>query len=213
MRPSPGEWALFAYLLLVSAVTILAHITGQSVVQALASSPDDVAGARSWQLITSGLLAEGPLVPQVLATAVLGVVAIRLAGARVFWTAAILAHVFGTLLVYGGVWVAEVQDPSGMAVFVHAADFGVSLVWCAALGVLAAVAWWKTHPLRRWEWRLLAAGPPVALVGVTLFSGGLGRYEHVVAFALAAGIVYAARRWSSVGDRLRLVRFAGDGSR
>jgi len=213
MRPSPGEWALFAYLLLVTADTLLAHIMGRSVVHTLASSPDDAVGAQTWHLVTSGLLAEGPLVPQLLTTAVFGVAAIRLAGARVFWAAAIIAHVLGTLLVYVGVWVAEVQDPSGMAVLVHEADFGVSLVWCAALGVLAAVAWWKTRPLRRRVWWLLAAGPPVALVGVTLLSHGLARYEHVVAFALAAGVVYAARRWSSVGDRLRLVRFAGNVSR
>jgi hypothetical protein len=212
MRPSTGEWALIAYLIVVTAVTILGDIVGQPVLHALASSPDDVAAARLWQLVTSGLVAEGPLVPQMLATAVLGVVAMRLAGSGVFWYAAVLAHILGTLLVYAGVWIADAANPSGLAVLLHEADFGVSLVWCAALGVLAGVAWWKTRPLRRWAWRLLAAGPPLALLGVTLVSDGLARYEHVAAFALAVGVVYASQRWSSVGSRLRLLGPADDQS-
>lgn len=212
MRPSPAEWALLAYLVVVSAVTIVAHVVGQPLVHELASSPDDVTAARLWQLVTSGLLAQGPLMPQLLATAVLGVAAVRLAGGRVFWSAAVLAHILGTLLVYVGVWIADVENPSGMAVLVREADFGVSLVWCAALGVLAGVAWHKTRPLPRWAWRLLAVIPPVALLGVTLASEGLARYEHAVAFALAVGVVYAARRWSSVGDLLRLLRVSNERS-
>jgi hypothetical protein len=192
-RPSPAEWALVAYLLVVSALTILSHVTGESVVRTLASEPDDVATARWWQLITSGLLAQGPLLPQLLALAVLGVAAIRLAGGRLFWSAAILAHILGTLLVYAGVWTATAASPSRLAMLLHSADFGVSLVWCAALGVLAGVAWWKTRPLPRWAWRLLAAGPLVALLGATFVADGLAPYEHVVAFGLAAGLVYVSR--------------------
>ena len=109
LRPSPAEWVLFAYLAVVIAVTTLRYVMGHGVVDALASSPDDVAGARVWPLITSGLLADGPLWPQVVATAVLGVWAIRLASGRAFWAAAILAHVLGTLLVYAGVWVVDAQ--------------------------------------------------------------------------------------------------------
>ena len=211
-RLSPAEWALIVYLLVVSALTIAGHLGGLPVVKALASSPDEVAAARVWSLVTSGLLAEGPLVPQVVATAVLGVAAIRLAGGRVFWSAAILAHILGTLLVYAGVWIADAASPSGMGFLLREADFGVSLVWCAALGVLASVAWWKLRPLPRWSWRLLAVGPPLVLVGVTVVSEGLGLYEHAVAFGLAVALVYAARRWSSVGDRLRLFRLSDDRS-
>ena len=213
LRPSPGEWTLIAYLIVVCAVTIMGRIVGHPVVHAMASSPDDVASARVWPLVTSGLLVEGPFVPQVLATAVLGVTAIRLAGGRVFWSAAVLAHILGTLLVYAGVSIADAVSQSGMATLLREADFGVSLVWCAALGVLAGVAWWKTRPLPRWAWWLLAVGPPGALLGVTLVSNGLGFYEHIVAFGLAAGLVYAARRWSSVGDRLRLLGLFDDRTR
>ena len=201
---------LLAYLVVVAGVTVAAHAFGQSVVHALASSPDDVAGARLWLLVTSGLLADGPLVPQLLATAALGVMAIRLAGGRVFWSAAILAHILGTMLVYLGVWIADFADPSGMAVLAREADFGISLVWCAALGVLAGVAWWRTRPLRLGPDGPAGVVAPIAVVVVTVFSDGLARYEHVVAFALSAGVVYAARRWNSVGDRLRLLRLRGD---
>jgi hypothetical protein len=213
MRPSPGEWALIAYLIVVCTVTILGHIVGEPVVHAMASSPNDLAAARVWPLLTSGLLVEGPFVPQVLATAVLGVAAMRLAGGRVFWSAAVLAHIVGTVLVYAGVWIADAASQSGVASLLREADFGVSLVWCAALGVLAGVAWWKTRPLPRGAWRLLAVGPPVALLGVTLVSNGLASYEHVVAFGLAVGVVYAGRRWSSVGARLRLLTPSDDRSR
>jgi hypothetical protein len=209
--PSPAEWLLLGYLVVVAVATIVAREVGGSVVNALASRPDDVAAPQLWQLLTSGLLADGPLVPQLLATAILGVMAVRLAGGRVFWSAAILAHVLGTLLVYVGVWIADAADPSGMAVLAHEADFGISLVWCAALGVLAAVAWWRTRPLRRGAWVLLGVVAPLAIVVVTLFSDGLARYEHVVAFALSVGVVYAALRWRWVGDRLRLLGVRGAG--
>ena len=209
MRPSAGEWALIAYLIVVCAVTFLGHVAGRSFVEELASSPDDVAAARLWSLVTSGLLVDGPFVPQVLATAVFGVAAIRLAGGRVFWSAAILAHILGTLLVYTGVWIADAAIQTGVGSLLREADFGVSLVWCAALGVLAGVAWWKTRPLPRWAWVLMAVGSPIALTGVTLVSPSLALYEHLAAFCLAAAVVYAAQRWTSVGDRLRLQRLSG----
>jgi hypothetical protein len=189
-KPSPAEWTLIAYLFVVSGFTILSHVSGQSVVRTLASNPDDLTTARWWQLITSGLLAQGPLVPQLVALAALGIVAIRLAGGRLFWSAALLAHILGTLVVYAGVWVAAAASPSALATLLRSADFGVSLVWCAALGVLAGVAWWKTRPLPRWAWRLLAVGPAVALLGATFVADGLAPYEHVVAFGMAAGLVY-----------------------
>ena len=192
-KPSPAEWALIAYLLVVSAVTILSLVSGQSVVRTLASNPDDLATSRWWQLITSGLLAQGPLVPQLVALAALGIVAIRLAGGRLFWSAALLAHVLGTLLVYAGVWIAAAASPSALATLLRSADFGVSLVWCAALGILAGVAWWKTRPLPRWAWRLLAVGPAAALLGATFIADGLAPYEHVVAFGMAAGLIYFGR--------------------
>jgi hypothetical protein len=212
-RPSPSEWALVAYLVVVCAITILGRVIGDPFVQAIASSPDDVSSARLWALVTSGLLVDGPFVPQIIATALLGVAAIRLAGGRLFWSAAILAHILGTLLVYVGLWIVDAASQSGLGILMREADFGVSLVWCAALGVLAGVAWWKTRPLPRWAWTLLAVAPPVALVGVTLVSPGLAFYEHLVAFSLAAGMVYAARRWASVGDRLRLLPLSGDCAR
>ena len=81
-RPPPGEWVLFAYLAVVTGLTIAA---------------------------------EGWLGLQIAATAVLGVAAIRLAGGGVFWSAAIITHVAGTLLVYVGVWIADAMTPPGTA--------------------------------------------------------------------------------------------------
>jgi hypothetical protein len=203
LYPQPAEWILLAYLVVVAAVTVLGYSLGPSLIHALASTPDDIASARLWSLLTSGLLVEGPLAPQIVATAVFGVLAIRLAGGRVFWVAAILAHILGTLLVYAGVWIADAQNPSAVAALTSEADFGISLVWCAALGVLASTAWWRVRPLPPWARLVAAAGAPAVLVVVTLFSDGLARYEHAAAFLVAVGVVYAARRWTSVDRPLR----------
>jgi hypothetical protein len=192
LRPSAGEWVLFAYLAVVCVLTIL-HRTGAVDLRLLASTPDDVASARVWTLVLSGLVVQGAFAFQVVGTAVLGVLAIRLAGGRVFWTAAIVAHVFGTMLVYAGVWIAAaVTAPSSLSTEL---DYGISLVWCAALGVLAGVGWWGRPPLPMRARTLLAFVPALFIVAVTLDSEELARYEHVAAFVLAAAVVLITRNW------------------
>jgi hypothetical protein len=202
-RPSTGEWVLFAYLAMVTGLTIAAELLGWPDLHVLASSPNDIASGRLWSLLSSGLAAEGWLGPQVAATAVLGVAAIRLAGGGVFWSAAIIAHVAGTLLVYAGVWIADAvtpagaATPSGLAALASQADFGISLVWCAALGVLAGVGWWKTRPMTRLGRAVLCLLPPAALIAVTMVSDGLAFFEHIAAFALAVMVVLVDQRWGS----------------
>jgi hypothetical protein len=213
LRPaSPAEWVLVAYLAVVIAITVLSWALGETVVRTVATSPDDLGPSTMWQLVASGLLADGPLAPQIVATAVLGAAAIRLTSGRAFWSVAVIGHVLGTVLVYVGVWIADVASPSLVTALTRQADFGVSLVWCAALGMLAAVAWWRLRPLQRRTWLLLAFGAPLTLAVVTALSEGLARYEHVVAFALAVGLVYAGRRWRGLGRRLRLSVDARDGA-
>jgi hypothetical protein len=203
VRIRPSEWALFAYLAAVVVLTVVEELHGWSELHLLASSPDAVADGRVWSLLTSGLVAEGWLAPQVLATAVLGVAAIRLGGARVFWIAAAVAHVVGTLLVYVAIWLVDsaavpwAAAPSDFAKLAGQADFGISLVWCAAGGVLAGVGWWQGSSLSRPTRLALGILPVAALVVVTAASDGLAVFEHVVAFALAAGVVFVAGRWSS----------------
>jgi hypothetical protein len=205
--PSAGEWVLFGYLAVVCVLTILQR-TGDVDLRLLASTPDDVASARVWTLVLSGLVAAGPLVVQVAEIAVLGVLAIRLAGARVFWTAAIVAHLFGTMAVYAGVWIAAaVMAPSSLSTEL---DYGISLVWCAALGVLAGTAWWGRPPLHRRTRLVLAVAPALYMVVFVLDSDGLAQYEHAVAFVLATVVVLVTRSWPrSWGERSRTSVSAG----
>ncbi len=203
---------LFAYLAVVSVVTILSIIFGEQVLHVFATSPDEVARSGVWTILMSGLIVQGPAVSQIVATAVLAVIAIRLAGARVFWSAAVVAHLAATLLVYAGVWIADAATPGSGTPLSRELDFGISLVWCAALGVLAAAGWWSTWRLPPWLRYTLSLAPPAAIVVVTLGSDGLARYEHAVAFALAVLVVFVCRRWVSLGRRLRLLWLVSDGS-
>jgi hypothetical protein len=194
LRPSAAEWLLLAYLAAACGLTAYGHLAGGTALRRLASSPDDIALGRLWSLVSSFFLVQGPVAPQLVATALLGAAAIRLAGARVFWVATLLANVLGTLLVYVAVWIAATLSPNSVVALARETDFGVSLVWCAALGVLAIAAWRRPRSASPWARYLLFIGPPVAMVAVTLLSDGLARYEHVVAFGLAAGVAILGRR-------------------
>ena len=195
-RPSLPEWLLFAYLIAACVVTVYARLQGAATLRELASSPDDIALGRLGSLITSLFVIQGPLVAQVVATAVLGVAAMRLAGGRLFWLAALLASFFGTLLVYAAVWVAAAIDLASVVSLEREPDFGVSLTWCAALGVLAVAGVHRPRPQEAWLRYLLMVVPTTSIVAVAIISDGLARYEHVVAFALAAAVTYLGRRWA-----------------
>ena len=185
----------FAYLAAACGVTVYGRLSGHATLNLFASSPDDVALGRLSSLLGSFFLVQGPPVVQLVATAVLGVAAIRLAGAAVFWVATLLANIPGTLLVYAGVWIANIVSPASAARLASERDFGVSLVWCAALGVLAVAGWWRPWPALRWFRYLLQAGPVAAIAVVMLLSDGLSIYEHAVAFGLAAAVALLGRRW------------------
>jgi hypothetical protein len=197
-----GEIALVAYVTVAVAVTAAHHLYGVPDLAFFASSPNAVAQGRWWTLITSGLLITPPLMAlQVVALLALGFVDIRLCGARVFWTAAALAHFLGTVLVYCGVWIIGAAGLANVAAAASEPDFGVSLVWFAGIGVLAAAlasrAWSTTsRPVYR---SLLFAASIAIPIGVVRFDG-TAHYEHALALLLSAAVVLAPRRGhASVG--------------
>jgi len=192
LRPSVGEWVLFGYLAVACALTGLQR-AGDVDLHSLASTPDNVAAGNLLPIFLSALVVAGPMTVQVVETAVFGILAMRLAGARVFWTAAVVAHVLGTIVVYVAVWITDrVATPTNLSTQL---DYGISLMWCAALGVIAGIAWWGRRPLPRLVRLPLAIAPALFMVYVTLISSGLAHYEHGVAFALAAAVVLVTRRW------------------
>jgi hypothetical protein len=207
LRPTPWEWVLVAYLAAVCVVTILSAVLGDPVLQVFSTTAQEVAERGVWIILLSGLIVQGAVVPQILMTAALGTAAIRLAGGRVFWTAALVSHLLGTLLVYVGVWVVDAVTPGPVAL-ASELDFGISLVWCAALGVLTGVGWWSSWRLPPWARYGLSFGPPIVIIAVTLGSDGLARYEHALAYALAVFVVFLCRRWASLGRRLQIRNMA-----
>lgn len=160
----------------------------------LATSPARVAAGQLWPLVTSAFVIAGSPVVQIVATAVLLGAVVRLHGAGLFWLTAAAGHLGATLVTYAGVGVLWLVSRADVDSVVEVPDYGISAIWSAALGALAAGA--ATAP--RWRWPTLAASAVCLLVllAPTLFGGDLAGVEHVVAFVLGATVT----RW-----RLRAV--------
>ena len=186
-----GEIALVAYVLVAVGMTVAYHLFGMPGLDFFASSPDAVAQGRWWTLVTSGLLITPPLMAlQVVALLVLGFVDIRLCGARVFWTAAVLAHFLGTALVYCAVWLIGAAGLANVAAASSEPDYGISLVWFAGIGVLAAALArraWSADSRPVYRGLLLAAAIAIP-IGVVRFDA-TAHYEHVLALLLSAAVV------------------------
>ncbi len=184
------------YVTAVVSMTLLHHLLGVPGLDFFASSPDAVIHGRWWTLITSGFLITPPLMAlQVVALLILGFVDIHLCGARVFWTAVVLAHFLGTALVYCAVWLIGAAGLAHVDVVSREPDYGISLVWFAGIGVLAAAlgrrAW--SAGLRPAYRGLLFAAAIVVPLGVVRFDQS-GHYEHVLALILSAAVVLVPRR-------------------
>jgi len=210
-RLGGGEVALVVYVTAAVSLTLLHHLRGVPGLDFFAASPDAVTHGRWWTLITSGFLIVEPLMAlQVAAVLVLGFVDMRLCGARVFWTAVVLAHVLGTALVYCAVWLMGGAGLASMNAVARQPDYGISLVWFAGLGVLATAMGmraWAASPRRVYRGLLLAAAI-VALLITILFDGS-AHYEHALALPLSALVVLVMRRGGPAGQGRRSVRAPG----
>lgn len=187
-----GEWLLAVYVLVVIACTVAQLFLGPPVLHLLSSSPAALVHGRWWTLITSSFIIDGPKLPQVVAVLTLGAIAIYTGGAWVFWRVALAGHILGTLLTYLGLWLAWLANPSGWQRLINAPDYGVSLIWCAALGAIAAVAWRGTNRQAHFRPYLPATfiGCWLILFFITWLSVGLAAYEHDLAFILGYVIMY-----------------------
>jgi len=207
-RLGGGEVVLVAYVTVAVSITLFHHLRGVPGLDFFASSPDAVTQGRWWALVTSGFLIVPPLMAlQVAALLVLGFVDIRLCGARVFWTAVVLAHFLGTVLVYCAVWLIGATGLANMDTVSRQPDYGISLVWFAGIGVLAAALGkraWSAGPSPALRRLLLATATVVPLI-VVLFDRP-AHYEHVLALLLSASVVLVPRRGGHAGQGRRAVR-------
>lgn len=156
-----------------------------------------------WQLLTSGLVVDGPLLPQVAAVGVLGALGIYFRGSLIFWLTAALSHILGTIVTYVGVGIAWLVHPGWVEDLLEQPDYGISLIWCAAMGMVAAAAWLGPDSSRNMIFKpLIFTATLTILAAVTWFSVGLARYEHIAAFAIAFAIVMLTPQHRHIGRRL-----------
>jgi hypothetical protein len=182
--------AYLAAILLVAATRALA---GRPTTSALALTPDRLAAGKIWLLPTSGVIVDGPVLPQLAGVVPAVLVAERRLGGTFTGAVMVIAHVGATLLTYGtlAVFTGDADGAHNRSL-----DYGISAVWLGTLGALFTDA---LPAARRREPRALVVtgvGAAAFITGVSLFPL-LAATEHGFAFAigaLATGARAVARR-------------------
>ena len=205
-----GEVVLLVYLLVVVGVALVRAVSGWPSIGALASSPLLLWQGQWWRLLTSGLVVNGPPLPQLAVIGALGTLVIYFGGSWLFWRVAVAGHLLGTLVSYawfGMFWLAGRAEDTK---FLTDPDYGVSLVWSAGLGAFAAWAWigpkaGSWHPWRPW----LVVLAILIMFAVSMFSDDMAALQHIVAFTVGGAIISTAGRARALhNDRRPLVRAA-----
>ena len=182
-------------MLVVITIAILRATVGYPHISQLASSPAWIAHGQWWRLFTNAFVIDGPPVPQLVAIAVLGTLGIYMGGSWVFWSTAVAGHLLGTLIAYvgfAGVWL---NDRSLDARFITKPDYGVSLIWCSALGVFAALSWFGDKPGWRKPLHPMIVGITLAVMAVvTVYSDDMATIQHLAAYIIGFGIMAVADR-------------------
>ncbi len=187
---SAGEIILLVYLVTVIVIAIMRATVGYPTIAQFASSPELIAHGQWWRLFTSAFVIDGPPVPQLLAIGVLGTLGIYMGGSWVFWATAVAGHFLGTLIAYvgfAGIWL---NDRAIDARFLVDPDYGVSLIWCAALGVFAALSWFGDRP----GWRkplhpVVVFLTLIAISVVTFYSDDMATVQHLASYLIGFGIM------------------------
>jgi hypothetical protein len=198
-----GQLLLGTYIVVVVVVTVMRDVLGAPFLAKLASTPITILHGAWWQLFSSGLVVDGPLLPQIAAIGVLGAVGLYFRGSLLFWLTAAAGHLFGTIITYIGVGIAWLIHPSWVTNLLNQQDYGISLVWCAALGIVAAAAWRGPHSRRFRPYRPVVLLGALAIIGVvTWYSIGLASYEHISAFVIAFLIVALTSQHRHVSEHM-----------
>ena len=178
---SRGTASILAATGAISTVTAASR-AGALPARALASSPASFAQGHVWLLATSALLADRPAAASILGFLVVGLAAVRVCGGRVVWLAAASGHVLSGVVVYLGLGLARVLDPSAFEHVLRLPDCGSSAIIAAWIGAIACDLWRRHHRTGA-----------VALVVVSglvgwYFKGALTVIDTEHAVALAFGV-------------------------
>jgi hypothetical protein len=169
-----------AWLVAIAAYVLAVAVTHVQRAAPSFSSPRGVLHGQVVGLLTSGLyVVGGPPVDDLAVPALAAALALAalVVGARRTVAAGLLGHVGATLVVYaaiGALWLGGIHVWRSA---IDAPDYGVSCVYAAALGLVAAGA--RAVPLR-----LLALAAAVATLEL---GGSLAGWEHFT--ALLAGVL------------------------
>jgi hypothetical protein len=173
------------YFVAVIVFTILER-SGTVAVGDVQASADLVADGEVWRLLSSGLVVEGFVVPQIALAALAAGIVIRLEGAVLWWCAALVGHVGSALLAYAIIGLAIALGSGGAEAAADDPDFGISCVLGATLGAIFAIGY------RRKDTPLVAIG---LIGGIVLLPFSLDWYgpEHPLSFMLGAAVVVWVR--------------------
>src|SRR5204863_7434114 len=126
------------------------------------------------------LIVSGPPLLELAGLALAAGVLVARRGPVAFWRAAVGGHVGATVIAYAGVGVLWLVTRETVEGIVHDPDYGVSAVWLAVLGAIAASVWSDT---RRHGWTaengaMLGICLAAALIGAAFFPP-LSGTEHM----------------------------------
>jgi hypothetical protein len=202
-----GRIAVSAFILTVCGLTA-AQRAGAIPLDGVAASPHKIAQGKFWLLLTSGLFADRPTVPSLLALALFGFVALAVCGSRVLWTSALIGHAGATLLVYYSIALVRISYPNAFHQVLGVQDIGLSAICAAWLGAIVAVVWRRADPTPAKRLWIVLAVAAIGLIAwrvrpdLTVLDA-----DHGIAFFIGVGIAGARLRLPWL-QRVRATRTA-----
>lgn len=190
-----------AYLAVVTLVAISRGLTGHPAAGSWGMTPDQLGAGKVWLLATSGLVVNGPPVPQLAALALTVVAALRHMSPRYTTAVMVVAHVGATLLAYAVLLLATGEADGVRS---HTNDYGTSAVWLGLLGALAVASLREAIAGDRLA-RVFIPASLVTLAGAIAFFPLMTATEHALAYGLGAGLAAIREVRRAVGRSARSV--------
>jgi len=190
-------WLTLMILLLGITALTLAQQAGAFSLSAITASPEQVGDGSLWLLLSSGLVAQTPIALSLLSLGVVAVLVQALCGSWTLWLSAVIGHSASTVMVYLVIGSVALADRDVVGRLLAEQDYGVSAIFAAWLGVVAARIWLR--PGARWADKL---GTILLCLGTVLVAWlvrgepapSVLDTEHLLAFAIGWSLGAAQKR-------------------